>query len=489
MSSRVRSPMTTLPAGGVGLQSGRDVRRVAEGREVVELGAADVADEGRPRVDADTEARSVRRGRRGSGPLEGQCGAAGPERVIGLAERGVEDGHEGIAHELDDRAALGEDGRHGPPEGGVEHRHDHLRRAPVLPRRACSRSGRRRARSPRRPRPRARARFGSSTRAWATSGERYWRKRWSTRRYRWSTSRPWANARRSAALEEPAADRGDAEGHGQQEDPWRATIPRDGEPMARRRRTGRRRATLIAAATHQATRTAMAMPPLPPSEGRGEEQDHAVLAAALDAPRSAIATNPLTPRSEAPHPAESDTAGPHDPAVITTAEPSERRRSGPGEPQSAERRHGQGHAHQARRERPPRPGTADGSGRSSPPDRRARGPDRRTAASGPGGPSPRRRRARSAAELSAPTWKPSVASDAGPTAAMAATVTLRRPWRSVRLLGRVIGSRTRAPTRARGTFSSTKALKFSSEWRRARSIERSMNSLSAILPKRPAGNS
>ena len=57
-------------------------------------------------------------------PLHRQCRVRCPQGVIGLRVWGVEDGHEGVAHELHHRAALREDDRHHHPERGVEHCHD-----------------------------------------------------------------------------------------------------------------------------------------------------------------------------------------------------------------------------------------------------------------------------------------------------------------------------------------------------------------------------
>ena len=67
-----------LPGLRLRLQAGRDVRRVADRGEAALLGASDVADDCRPRVDPDAEARPVRLGLE----LAGRCaGAPSPARA------------------------------------------------------------------------------------------------------------------------------------------------------------------------------------------------------------------------------------------------------------------------------------------------------------------------------------------------------------------------------------------------------------------------
>src|SRR4030095_2453038 len=52
-----------------------------------------------------------------------RAGPAGAQGVVGLAGRGVEQGHDGVADELHDRAPVGQQHRHGPAEVLVEHPH------------------------------------------------------------------------------------------------------------------------------------------------------------------------------------------------------------------------------------------------------------------------------------------------------------------------------------------------------------------------------
>ena len=94
--------------------------------------------------------RVVGRGQAANRPLHRQRGARRTQRVIRLRVRGVEDGHERVADELDHRPGFVEDDGHGRPEGCVQHRHDLTRvtRAPNTP---CSRAGPRTAPSPRPP--------------------------------------------------------------------------------------------------------------------------------------------------------------------------------------------------------------------------------------------------------------------------------------------------------------------------------------------------
>jgi hypothetical protein len=100
---------------------------------VAELVAADVADEGRAGVDPDPEPGPVRLvlGDRLDGRLHAQGRPGRPQGVVGLAGRGVEQGHDGVADELDDRAPVGQQHRHGPAEVPVEHGHDLVRGGPL----------------------------------------------------------------------------------------------------------------------------------------------------------------------------------------------------------------------------------------------------------------------------------------------------------------------------------------------------------------------
>src|SRR5215216_3819775 len=107
------------------LEAGGEVDGVADGGEVAELVAADVADEGGPGVDPDPEPEPVglALGDRLDGRLHAQGGPGRPQGVVGLAGRGVEQGHDRVADELDDRAPVGQQQRHGPAEVLVEHAH------------------------------------------------------------------------------------------------------------------------------------------------------------------------------------------------------------------------------------------------------------------------------------------------------------------------------------------------------------------------------
>ena len=129
----MRAPITTCPGDANVLEPRRQVRRVADGREVAQLVAADVADEGRSAVDPDPESRPL--GAVGGDPidgsLEGQRRPRCPQGVIGLADRRIEDRHQRVADELGDRAALAQHDRDGRPEVGVEHGDDVGRRGPL----------------------------------------------------------------------------------------------------------------------------------------------------------------------------------------------------------------------------------------------------------------------------------------------------------------------------------------------------------------------
>ena len=74
-------------------------------------------------------------------PLERERGAGRTERVVVLERRGVEDGHDRVADELDDRAAFSEDDRDDPAEVRVEKRHDGRRIGPLAERREAAQVG------------------------------------------------------------------------------------------------------------------------------------------------------------------------------------------------------------------------------------------------------------------------------------------------------------------------------------------------------------
>ena len=116
---------------GIRLEARREIRGVADGKEVPDLRCADVSDDRGPAVEANPEARSLAGERQGTdAALHRQRRASCPQGVVRLRVGSVEDRHHGIAHELHHRPALGEHDRHGRAEGGVEHRHDLRGRCP-----------------------------------------------------------------------------------------------------------------------------------------------------------------------------------------------------------------------------------------------------------------------------------------------------------------------------------------------------------------------
>ena len=122
-SVAVRSPVMIGHRYVLVVSSSREATFTTSPRiEIVEaLRRADVADAALARVEADADADGHRRlpalSRR-LGPariepdqllLHAQRGAAGVARVARIGERRVPEGHDGVAHEFIDRAALGED--------------------------------------------------------------------------------------------------------------------------------------------------------------------------------------------------------------------------------------------------------------------------------------------------------------------------------------------------------------------------------------------
>ena len=77
--------------------------------------------------------------------LDGRLHAQGrpgrPQGVVGLAGRGVEQDHDGVADELDDRAPVGQQHRHGPAEVLVEHGHHPVGGGPLGERREAAQVG------------------------------------------------------------------------------------------------------------------------------------------------------------------------------------------------------------------------------------------------------------------------------------------------------------------------------------------------------------
>ena len=115
------------------LEAGGEVRRVADRREAVLLGGADVSDHRRAAVDADPEPRPVRPpGRHGLGSLrEGECGPRRAQRVIRLVGGRVEDDHHGVACEALDHPVLGRDDGDDLRPVGVQHGDDLRRGRPL----------------------------------------------------------------------------------------------------------------------------------------------------------------------------------------------------------------------------------------------------------------------------------------------------------------------------------------------------------------------
>ncbi len=115
------------------LEAGGEVRRVADCREAVLLGGADVSDHRRAAVDADAESRPVRPpGRDGLGSIgERKRGSRRAQRMIGLVGGCVEDDHHGVAREALDHPVLGRDDGNDLRPVGVQHGDDLGRGRPL----------------------------------------------------------------------------------------------------------------------------------------------------------------------------------------------------------------------------------------------------------------------------------------------------------------------------------------------------------------------
>ena len=108
------------------LQARCQVGRLADGRIVHVEVAADGADNHLPRVHADPDMHGHARGAVYllgiplDGLLHPQCCVAGPHGVILVRERGAEEGHDPVTHDLVHGALVAVDGLHHPLEDGVQ---------------------------------------------------------------------------------------------------------------------------------------------------------------------------------------------------------------------------------------------------------------------------------------------------------------------------------------------------------------------------------